>query len=677
MTPALRLWTIFTLLTLLRQATALDATLQRFKESPGLYYDHIGEAQLYNTEWRIVTYVNLQEADQNLETVKKYARLSVEFCKDHEHTYWVNFTDCTKITRYIDTQIKEVEDLKVLVRQLTRVDDDQKQLRFKRGVFNFIGGISKILFGTMDSEDASYYTEKITNLEREQLDFLKLSKEQITVVKSTLRSMNSTLLAVSENERILSRGLDEMAKHINERDGEIKEMFTATSMLLTINEHTMQLERAINECRKEYNILIDAIMNSQKGVLQPHIITPAQIIRQMKASQADIPSELSLPIPLSATYQNLVLRIIEFDVFFKGNFLVYVIRLPLTNHVNYNVYHVLPLPIKIKDTDTKFTFILPEREYLLMDVAKQYYARLKVDEIKECKLINFYHRVCKQNNPVQITHLHEECEVEMLQSVRTIPSSCSQRVVEINQTIWTQLHGNEWLYVASRPDVLTVLCSKHEPSDIEIVGTGKLILHSACKAYGARVLIQAQTFMSSNNTDKDIIPSLSLDYDCCAPEGRNSKLNAIHLDMPLKNVVNHLDDLRLASHKVEEVDRLISEQEWKIRQSKYDDHLSFLSYVGMVTTSLVIIILCYCCCCKCCRRRCPKFSKWWKDNNPCTTIVIKPKIINSVYSSKESLKMSNTRASSKQKPSQSDAIEETELVSLNACSRHITPAGKR
>ena len=32
----------------------------------------------------------------------------------------------------------------------------------------------------MDSEDASYYTEKITNLEREQLDFLKLSKEQIT-----------------------------------------------------------------------------------------------------------------------------------------------------------------------------------------------------------------------------------------------------------------------------------------------------------------------------------------------------------------------------------------------------------------------------------------------------------------------------------------------------------------
>jgi hypothetical protein len=82
-----------------------------------------------------------------------------------------------------------------------------------------------------------------------------------------------------------------------------------------------------------------------------------------------------------------------------------------------------------------------------MDVAKRYYARLKVNEIKECKIINSHYRVCKQNNPIQITHLHEECEVEMLQSIRTIPFSCSQRITEINQTIWTEFDDNEWLCV--------------------------------------------------------------------------------------------------------------------------------------------------------------------------------------------------------------------------------------
>jgi len=35
---------------------------------------------------------------------------------------------------------------------------------------------------------------------------------------------------------------------------------------------------------------------------------------------------------------------------------------------------------------------------------------------------------------------------------------------------------NEWLYVATTPDVLSIICSMQEPSDIEIVGNGKLIL---------------------------------------------------------------------------------------------------------------------------------------------------------------------------------------------------------
>ena len=144
--------------------------------------------------------------------------------------------------------------------------------------------------------------------------------------------------------------------------------------------------------------MIDAILNSQKGILQPHIITPAQTVKQLKASQADIPGDLTLPIPLSATHQNLIVNIVDLDVFIKDNFLVYVIRLLLTNHIRYNVYHVLPLPISIKDTGTRFTFILPEREYLLMDTAKRYYAKLRVTEFEECKLITLCHRVCKQNS---------------------------------------------------------------------------------------------------------------------------------------------------------------------------------------------------------------------------------------------------------------------------------------
>jgi len=102
----------------------------------------------------------------------------------------------------------------------------------------------------------------------------------------------------------------------------------------------------------------------------------------------------------------------------------------------------------------------------------------------------------------------------MLQAVRTILSTCSQRIAKLNQTIWTQLHNNEWLFVAPKLEVLTVLCSKHKPSDVTLIGRGKLKLNNLCKGYGSRILIQAHLTISTNNT-KDIIPHLPLDFDCC------------------------------------------------------------------------------------------------------------------------------------------------------------------
>jgi hypothetical protein len=183
---------------------------------------------------------------------------------------------------------------------------------------------------------------------------------------------------------------------------------------------------------------------------------------------------------------------------------------------------------------------------------------------------------------------------------------------------------------------------------------------------------------TTNNTDKDIIPPITLDFDCSVLEDKRIKLNNLRLDLTLKNVVNHLDDLRTSSHKIEEVERLINEQEWKMKHDNIDYHLSFLSYLGMVTASLMMIIFCYCCCCgKCCRRYFPGFSRWWKDNNPCTTIVFKPKIVNSIYASKESLREPTSRPSIRHNASKSDAMDITELVAFNRETTVTIPSGKR
>ena len=112
-------------------ALALDVTVQQFKESQGLFYDHVVETRLYSTEWNVVTYINLQVVDDNFETVKNSAQMSAEFCKRHEHKFGANYTECLNNIRQTDRPMKEVNELKLILRQLKKNEDDSVYTREK------------------------------------------------------------------------------------------------------------------------------------------------------------------------------------------------------------------------------------------------------------------------------------------------------------------------------------------------------------------------------------------------------------------------------------------------------------------------------------------------------------------------------------------------------------------
>ena len=125
-----------------------------------------------------------------------------------------------------------------------------------------------------------------------------------------------------------------------------------------------------------------------------------------------------------------------------------------------------------------------------------------------------------------------------------------------------------------------------------------------------------------------MIPPLSLEYDCCDSMSKSFKLNRLRLHMPMEGAAGSFDDLKIANHKVGDVERLIFENDWKFKHFTVDSNMSSLSYVAMITTGLTLFCFCYCCS-KC---RCFKFSKWWKDNRPCTTIICTPRIVASIQS---------------------------------------------
>jgi hypothetical protein len=124
----------------------------------------------------------------------------------------------------------------------------------------------------------------------------------------------------------------------------------------------------------------------------------------------------------------------------------------------------------------------------------------------------------------------------MLQPIRLVPKTCSQRIVELKESLWISLKKNSWIYIAPVPSQMTILCPDQQPADLEIKDSGILSFFTDCTGYSDRIMIRSITSHYANHTRKDIIPALNLPLDCCERDGSKIHLDELQLEAPLKNI---------------------------------------------------------------------------------------------------------------------------------------------
>jgi hypothetical protein len=85
------------------------------------------------------------------------------------------------------------------------------------------------------------------------------------------------------------------------------------------------------------------------------------------------------------------------------------------------------------------------------------------------------------------------------------------------------------------------------------------------------------------------------EYDCC--EELNVKLNisTVILNNSFKYIVSHLDDLKIASHRISDVANMIREQEWKRLHTSSHNKYSAPVYICLILIGFYILYkLCNC-----------------------------------------------------------------------------------
>jgi hypothetical protein len=97
------------------------------------------------------------------------------------------------------------------------------------------------LFSTSTQSDAKKYTQYIKTLEDEQQSFVRISQEQMVVLKSAIMSFNitCTMQKVNQNAKLLTENLQCLSKPVVD---EINQMHTQVDSVMMVNQHIPHIQ---------------------------------------------------------------------------------------------------------------------------------------------------------------------------------------------------------------------------------------------------------------------------------------------------------------------------------------------------------------------------------------------------------------------------------------------------
>ncbi|KAK2575152.1 hypothetical protein KPH14_012671 [Odynerus spinipes] len=412
-------------------------------------------------------------------------------------------------------------------------------LRKKRDApLSFIGKISKILFGTLDTEDAMYYNEQIDKAYNTTEHLAGLLVEQTHIVKSTLNSiqdnMKNITKALSKTRESLSELIQTTTRVMNH--ALINEINTQIITLL------VEIDRHLNEFELDLANNVNAILFAKQGIVHPKILSPDQLIDSLLKIHI-LKSNVNMPIPLEIEYAEELIRVSELQVTFVENKLIY---------------------IYTDDTLTNIQYLL----YVSFSTGT-YHAKLNdrktcTDFDKCSKLLGNY--LCKRSQPLFHATTNRICEVSLFTNPQnTDLTLCDIRISSMTTPFWTQLKTpNTWIYSISNKEQIHISCPNEETTSITLTKTEILQISPTCRWNSATItLLTSRTYQSQ--TQKSYIPPINMSITDLHTSLKAINLSEIQLtsikkdthvnEIDLMENGNKLTDIINQAEKIKEIKR--------------------------------------------------------------------------------------------------------------------------
>jgi len=346
------------------------------------------------------------------------------------------------------------------------------ETRVKRAPLEFIGQISKILFGTLTTEDAHHITTAIEHVENKTNDLAALLINQTIAARARFGELYNATLEIRDQQT-------QLYKYIQNKISNLSKEIAKNDVYGYFEDIIQSIDRAILEHEIDLNILIDGILFGKQGLIHPRIISPASLIKNSKFIKEQVP-HAEFPVAINEGRIDQLIKISKLHIAYIDRRLIYSLNIPLLTPGRYKLYKPLPLPAKQEFDHKKFAIIQADVEYVALNEDADNFYEFQEGELKECISLDDTF-ICPAKFPLKKIRQTPTCNIELLLNHNINIHDCKIIIRELKDTYWKALTtpGN-WIYSTPRKEEIRIQCPNYDkPFDIE--NSGIITIQKGCK----------------------------------------------------------------------------------------------------------------------------------------------------------------------------------------------------
>jgi len=545
----------------------------------GVYYENEGALKITNTNWDIMTSMNLSTINNRITGLGEYFGKVVEMC--------VNVTRKMTVTRCSDvntTVLALLDQINERIDHYYMIMGDSPGKRDKRAILGFVGDLQKQLYGVLNDEDGARIDAQIFELNASRERAIQISKDQTSVIKSNIDILNTTINNFNKDKNVLNDNFERISKKLNN----INELLSDVETEELVNQQIMMYTLMQSHVLFEIDLLGEIITAAQAGVVHSSILTPKDILNQLRLIKGDIPLDNEFPAELNLGGALKMLNMGKLVSIYRDKILVFIIRFPLVYSVNFTLYHLISLPVN-RDNNSTITFIKPDDPYLAISKNYEKYIGFNEVDMQNCRQTTDF-VLCEGNKNIYNRHERTMCDIQLIMKPEKVPENCAVQYKNQSEDVFKKLkYKNSWLY-STKLSQLIIDCEKEiNPLTVEVRGIGLLSLREDCKGITSNsVLVPSKKIISLNYVD--IFPNAEL---------------PLNMSMINKTITNkaetHLGRLNHTEVKpLNEVVRIIDKINKNLEVEQDDSTMYILhfiySYMSTIKFTLIILggLIMYC-----------------------------------------------------------------------------------